>query len=98
MVPAQGIVFSVMFGWNAFIQLLPFVPVYFLGFGIPMGLVSTRYGWRSPKHARHAMLLHDLCPACAHGLCGIPPQSDGCVVCPECGASWRMQASVSDKA
>lgn len=93
MVPVQAVMFTLMFGRNAFVLMLPFTPVYFFGFGIPMALVSIRYGWRSVRHARDAMLRHGLCPGCAHGIEGIPPQQDGCVVCPECGAAWRVQAA-----
>ncbi|RMH27676.1 MAG: hypothetical protein D6692_07305 [Planctomycetota bacterium] len=93
MTPLHAIAFGVMFGRRALFVMLPFIPVYFFGFGIPMALVSMRYGWRSARHARDAMLRHGLCPACAHGIAGIPPQGDGCVVCPECGAAWRVQAA-----
>ena len=27
-------------------------------------------------------------------LAGLPPDSEGCVVCPECGASWRAAVGV----
>lgn len=91
MVPLHAITFSLLFGSRALVAMLPFVPIYFFGFGIPMALVSMRYGWRSARHARDAMLRHGLCPACAHGIEGIPPQEDGCVVCPECAAAWRIE-------
>lgn len=29
------------------------------------------------------------CPACGYALEGLTPETDGCVVCPECGAAWR---------
>ena len=28
--------------------------------------------------------------ACGHDLKGTPVAEDGCTVCPECGAAWRM--------
>lgn len=31
------------------------------------------------------------CPCCAYRLVGLPPEEDGCVVCPECGAAWRVE-------
>jgi len=30
------------------------------------------------------------CLRCLYSLRGIPPQKDGCTVCPECGAAWRL--------
>ncbi len=32
------------------------------------------------------------CPACSYSLAGIAPEPDGCTVCPECGAAWRLTA------
>jgi len=33
------------------------------------------------------------CGACEHDLRSLPPESDGCTVCPECGAAWRLPSS-----
>lgn len=71
----------------AWIVCSPFV---FLFGGVTTAFVTARAAWRSPRHARDAMLGHGLCPACVHGIDGIPPQPDGCVTCPECGAAWRV--------
>ena len=30
------------------------------------------------------------CLACNYELVGVPPEPDGCTVCPECGAAWRL--------
>ncbi len=32
------------------------------------------------------------CSSCWYDLSGQTPEDDGCVVCPECGAAWRMGA------
>lgn len=32
----------------------------------------------------------NVCVACAYDLSGIEPESDGCTVCPECGAAWNL--------
>jgi len=29
------------------------------------------------------------CPACGYEIMNLPPDSDGCTVCPECGSAWR---------
>ena len=34
--------------------------------------------------------LPPVCLACTRDLTGVPPQDDGCTVCPECGAAWRL--------
>lgn len=31
------------------------------------------------------------CPSCRYSLRGLTPEADGCTVCPECGAAWRME-------
>ncbi len=30
------------------------------------------------------------CAACGYSLRGLKPEFDGCTVCPECGAAWRL--------
>jgi len=30
------------------------------------------------------------CPSCGYELRALPPADDGCTVCPECGAAWRL--------
>jgi len=59
-------------------------------FGGIMGGYAKFYSWRSPKHAVAAMTRAGLCPACAYNINEIQPDPDGCTVCPECGAAWRM--------
>ena len=58
--------------------------------GTLLGLEMSRYGWRSPQHAIDAMLRVRLCPSCGYSLYECESESDGCTVCPECGAAWRM--------
>ena len=35
-------------------------------------------------------LLKHCCGCCQYELQGQIPESDGCVVCPECGGAWRL--------
>ena len=59
---------------------LGMVPILAVGIaGRPMSVViDTLRG-----HAR--------CPACIYDLAGCPvAEEDGCTVCPECGAAWRL--------
>ena len=51
--------------------------------------------WRAAARSEqvsniHYMLAAPMCPACHHLLTGVPAQADGCTVCPECGAAWRL--------
>lgn len=39
-----------------------------------------------------------LCPVCGYDLIGLPTQPDGCLVCPECGAAWRVGEAGRHKA
>lgn len=41
-------------------------------------------------HAIRRTLLSRLCPACEFSLRDLLPQADGCTVCPECGAAWKI--------
>lgn len=34
---------------------------------------------------------HPVCMRCRYVLAGLAPESDGCVVCPECGEAWALQ-------
>ncbi len=46
--------------------------------------------WRRvlPRHVQQ-ILASGYCPSCAFSLEGLVVESDGCVVCPECGAAWK---------
>ena len=46
----------------------------------PMAIRSHKRGFLREGH----------CPACGYGLAEIEPEADGCRVCPECGAAWRL--------
>ncbi|MFZ4574731.1 MAG: hypothetical protein ACOYN0_10060 [Phycisphaerales bacterium] len=39
--------------------------------------------------APRILAAHGLCGACDYGIAGVPPQADGCIVCPECAAAWQ---------
>lgn len=49
------------------------------------------YGERRTAAVKAKALLEDqYCPSCRYTLRGVPGTADGCVICPECGAVWRM--------
>jgi hypothetical protein len=49
---------------------------------------AARWLW-APIEARE-MLRKNLCPHCRFSLAAIFPDLDGCTVCPECGAAWKL--------
>lgn len=55
-----------------------------------MGIYIHRQKWRSKESIISVMTHMRHCPACVHGIDVIQPEPDGCTVCPECGAAWRM--------
>jgi hypothetical protein len=65
-------------------------------FSFIMTLWTYKVTWRSPIHGRDALLAAGICPSCAYGIAGIPPGSEGCVVCPECEAAWRLKEMRGD--
>jgi hypothetical protein len=36
------------------------------------------------------LLSSQRCPGCTYKMGYLPVEADGCVLCPECGAAWRM--------
>ena len=44
------------------------------------------------QHYHRAILAQRFCPACAYRLVQLDADEDGCTVCPECGAAWRLKA------
>jgi len=39
-------------------------------------------------------LSHSQCPLCMSDMRGRPVEEDGCVVCPKCGAAWKLTDEV----
>lgn len=61
-------------------------------FGAVTAGVNLGHGFYSPRRAARVLASKGLCASCLHDLEELAPESDGCVVCPECGASWRAAA------
>lgn len=36
-----------------------------------------------------------ICPSCGYALENLDPAPDGCTVCPECGAAWRLTPPIT---
>jgi hypothetical protein len=52
----------------------------------------VRHSYSAAKDVRAAVLAEGHCPSCGYALKGIVPEADGCIVCAECSAAWRVKA------
>lgn len=62
-------------------------------FGVTVALAAVlrrRFGPRRSTSIIDAFLEARRCPACGYDLAVGVAQDDGCAVCPECGAAWRL--------
>ncbi len=55
---------------------------------LAIGLLLS-HAFYSPRRAARVMVAHGRCASCARPLEGLNLEGDGCIACPECGASWR---------
>jgi len=58
------------------------LPLYWIAYVFFSKSTSVQY-LRILKH-------NSICPSCLFGLTDLPIKPDGCTVCPECGAAWRL--------
>ncbi len=59
---------------------------------LAVGCIGVGYLQRRLFLKRFAgrLLRAGLCACCDYNLEGVLPESDGCRVCPECGAAWKL--------
>lgn len=55
-----------------------------------LGMIAKGQGWRSFALGKETSLAVGCCPSCGYSISEISPQDDGCTICPECGAAWRL--------
>ena len=64
--------------------------------GLPP-LIVVVFIWSGRRYARgryhRVILAKQYCPSCGYRLVGARPEGDGCTVCPECGAAWRLSVA-----
>jgi len=68
-------------------RLLIVIPVVVIA--ATLSIVSIRS--RATRIA-DAIAAEGYCPSCAYPLAEIEKAHDGCTICPECGAAWRVSA------
>lgn len=68
--------------------------VLFIGAWISWNWMIRR--WTLPQFAR-AKLLQGLCASCRYPIRKLPVASDGCTICPECGAAWKLNSTISEE-
>lgn len=64
--------------------------VFSLGWALSQRGPATRTRWHVYIRDTWESLSRERCPGCRHPLEGLPVESDGCVVCSECGAAWNL--------
>lgn len=67
-----------------------FVYIFLLGWYVSRILASEKR-IKIARRIMNAMIEEGLCLSCAYDICGLRVESDGCVVCPECGSAWRLK-------
>lgn len=65
--------------------------------GLTVGLAARIASWFLPLRSNRALLdalvREGYCPGCGYHLRELPVEADGCTVCPECGAAWKLSAT-----
>jgi hypothetical protein len=72
-------------GIGPFFTLVPLVLMLLAGAVAEGGVRFLRRG-----RTAAAVVRHGHCAACGYALLAVQPGADGCRVCPECGAAWRV--------
>lgn len=57
-----------------------------------LGYINAKH----PKLLRRAILARKHCLWCKYDISSLEAASDGCTVCPECGAAWRLPGGAGD--
>lgn len=52
-------------------------------------ILSSRW-WLGLRKGYACLPRHGFCAACFNDLSALPAEPDGCTVCPECGAAWKL--------
>ncbi len=78
--PMYGWTIGLVFGWTIFVSVAAAI------IAVPL----TRWYWNPVIVS--AVLHEGHCGSCGYALPEGATASDGCTVCPECGAAWKLPA------
>lgn len=78
------------------LYLLPLRGLPFYGALVAFVFVQIRIlRWcaerRMAREVAGTIAAHGLCGSCAYTMQDLPPDPDGCVLCPECGSAWEAE-------
>lgn len=79
---------------------LPPLAALIFAAGVPIAaaiLLMVYHGKRLARLLRLTLVSAGRCAQCAYSLADLEPESDGCCVCPECGAAWRLDPATRDR-
>jgi len=82
-------------GWTILLLILPIGMLAFLAGITALSVTQARRALTAraslsfPK-GYACLPRHGFCAACLRDLTGLAPNPDGCTICPECGAAWRL--------
>jgi hypothetical protein len=78
--------------------ILPAIVLAWLGFAFVLTLTLERIPiTRGSRWVNSQVSELGVCYACGYDLVDLPAEGDGCTVCPECGAAWRVDAQEEAK-
>jgi hypothetical protein len=84
-------------GWSEVWHGLVFMVVIFPIIIVPVWLIFRQVAKQSKiPFAIRVCVKNGICSACGYNIKGLEPQDDGCTVCPECGAAWRLVPGMED--
>lgn len=83
-------------GVDVFGKGLVVVAAILLGAGVLWASVGARSRRPDRRVLADFVGRYRLCVVCAYDLAALPPEEDGCLVCPECGAAWKLPAGPGD--
>jgi hypothetical protein len=83
-------------GSNGWIVLIGMGGVQLAIFGWGYWMMLRALPVRSVRELVGAYLACGRCPSCGYKIEHVAAEGDGCVVCPECGAAWRIEGRGAD--
>ena len=96
--PAIVLVFVVEFWFDGALEkLFKLLGYTVLGAGSgTIGAYCIAPGWFNA--VIRCAIRYNVCPQCTFDMSGAQLHDDGCIVCPECGAAWRLPADANNPA